>query len=255
MKYIDEFQLEECFIRAGVKRGDVLMLHSDAMVLAQLPAMSTEQRYQCLFDVLDRVLGPEGTLVLPTFTYSLTKGEIYDPDNTPSAVGALTEYFRKMPTVLRSSDPIFSMAAKGKLATEFANVAIDDCFGENSAFGLLNKHNANLICLGCGFILTHTHYVEQKIPVNYRYFKTFNGTITRHGSTEAIQTRYFVRDLARKSEINLSSLQSRLCQQGLLSIIPVGRVALYAVRCHDFEQQARQLIIEQPNALIVEGNE
>ena len=255
MNYISQAQFEESFIQAGVTRGDVLMLHADAMVLAQLPPMPTELRFQCLFDVLDSVLGPDGTLVMPTFTYSLTKGECFDPDNTPSTVGTLTEYFRKMPNVFRSSEPIFSMAAKGRLAKEFANVPVDDSFGPHSAFGLLNNYNANLICLGCGFDrITYTHYVEQKIQVDYRYFKTFDGTIIRHGITEPIQTRYFVRDFARESVTNLSSLQTRLSKNGLLNMIPVGRVALYAVRCHAFEEQARQLIAERSNALIVEGN-
>ena len=231
MKYITLNQLEDAFRQAGVKNGDVVMLHADAMVLAQLPPMPAEQRYQCLFDVLEKILGPQGTLVMPTFTYSLTKGECYDPDKTPSTVGALTEYFRKMPSVYRSCDPIFSVSARGALAKEFANVDINDCFGESSVFGLLNNNNAHLICFGCGLDrLTYTHYVEQKIPVDYRYFKTFSGTIIRHGTSEHIQMRYFVRDLTRDSEINLSSLQSKLSENGLLKKVPTGRIALYSVR-------------------------
>jgi len=244
----------EAFKLCGVRRGDVLMLHADAIVLAQLPPMTPEARFDVLFEALDEALGPEGTLVMPTFTYSFTKGEPFDASATPSAVGLLTEAFRTRPGVRRSGDPIFSVAARGRLADLFAQAAPDDGFGPNSAFAILAAQNAWLGCLGCGLDrLTFTHYVEQTVGVDYRYFKTFTGVRVEGGVETPGSTRYFVRDLERRTTIDLSRLKAALMRTGALRPASVGRVGLSAVRCADFEAAARALLAQNPSGLIQEG--
>jgi aminoglycoside 3-N-acetyltransferase len=244
----------EAFKRCGVQRGDMVMLHSNAMALAQLPDMSPQARFDVLFDALDELLGPDGTLVLPTFTYSFTKGEPFDAMATPSTVGLLSEAFRRRPGVRRSGDPIFSVAARGRLADRFAEAGTDDCFGPNSAFALLAAQDAWLACLACSLDrLTFTHFVEQAVGVDYRYFKTFSGRRRDEQGEAAASVRYFVRDLDRDTAIDLSRLQARLLDSGALTTAPLGRVRLSAVRCRGFEAAARALLAQNPTALIREG--
>jgi len=246
--------LVEAFRLCGVARGDTLMLHADAMALAQLPPMSAQARFDVLFDALSDLLGPDGTLVLPTFTYSFTKGEPFDPATTPSTVGLLSEAFRTRPGVRRSLDPIFSVAARGRLADQFAEAAADDCFGPDSAFALLAEQDAWLTCLGCSLDrLTFTHFVEQAVGVDYRYFKTFSG-VRIDGQVEIkASVRYFVRDLDRNTPIDLSRLKATLAESGVLKTAPVGRVGLKAVRSSAFESAARAFLAQDPCGLIREG--
>ncbi len=244
----------QAFKLCGVRRGDVLMLHADAIVLAQLPPMTADERFDVLFDALDEVLGPEGTLVMPTFTYSFTKGEPFDVDATPSAVGLLTEAFRTRPGVRRSRDPIFSVAARGPLADRFAKAASDDCFGPTSAFALLAEQDAWLACLGCSLDrLTFTHYVEQAARVDYRSFKTFHGVRVEGRVETPASARYFVRDLDRDTTIDLSRLKADLVEAATLVTSAVGRVGLSAVRCSAFEAAAVALLARNPSGLIHEG--
>jgi len=230
------------------------MLHADALALAQLPPGPAEGRYQQLFDALDQVLGPGGTLVLPTFTYSATRGEPFVVEQSPSTVGALSEYFRTLPGVRRSRQPIFSVAARGPLAEALANSAIDDCFGPESAFALLERHDGWLACLGCSFDrITFTHYVEQSHGVDYRYPKSFPASVIEGGQRRELAVRYYVRDLARESDIALGRLKARLTQRGQLGQAAVGRVGLVALPCRVFAAEARALLEQDPAALIVEG--
>ena len=37
----------------------------------------------------------KGTIIIPTFSYSFTKKETFDPTNTKSEVGIFSEIFRK----------------------------------------------------------------------------------------------------------------------------------------------------------------
>lgn len=250
---IDE--IVQAFSNAGVMPGDLLMLHSDSIVLAQLPAASHEERCEIFFAALDRLLGPEGTLILPTFSYSFTKGEVFNVRNTPSTVGLLTNYFRSMPGVLRSEDPNFSVAARGKLAREATQIRSDDCFGEHSFFSWLEDQDAWLGGMGCAIDrFTFVHYLEQKADVNYRYFKEFFGIVEGYDETWSQRVRYFVRDIERQTVLDLRQVRALLLSQGTLRVEPVGRVALNLTRCSQFMTATLSLLAKNPSVLIVEGN-
>ena len=238
----------------GIGPGDTVMLHSDAVVAAQFRTVPAEKRLDLVLDAILAALGPEGTLVLPTFTYSFTKGEAFDPDLSPSTVGQLTERFRLRPNVLRSRHPLFSVAAQGPLAGAFAASATADCFGPGTAFDLLYRHRGKIACLGCGFDrVTFVHYVEQRAKVDYRYLKRFEGVIRRTGTDEATSVSYLVRDLARDTPCDLGRLKGRLQETGKLRSAAVGRVGLLAVTARDFLETADTLLAEDPAALIREG--
>ena len=98
----------------GVVRGDVLLVHSSFKSLG-----SVDGGADAVIGGMEAVLGEEGTLVMPT----LCQNDFYNCYKTwhmdkPSEVGFLTEYFRKLPGVLRSDHATHSVAARGKLAHE-----------------------------------------------------------------------------------------------------------------------------------------
>ncbi len=247
--------ITDAFRSCGVTEGGTLMLHGDAMVAAQLAGgLPSAKRLDVVIDAVLAALGPSGTLVMPTFTYSFTRGENFDPAASPSTVGALTEHFRRRPGVLRSENPLFSVAAFGRLAPDFAAARVDDCFGPGSAFDLLFQNNGMIGCLGCGFDrITFTHYVEQSRQVEYRYVKHFTGSILRHGKPESAIVEYLVRDLNRETQTDLARLKERLDDTGRLRSAAVGRVGLMVVMAKDFFDAAVELMNEDPSALIREG--
>ncbi len=67
------------------------------------------------------VIGPEGTLIVPTFNFGFAKGEPYDPLTTPSVgMGAFSEFVRRLPGALRTSHPMQSIAVVGRWAADLA---------------------------------------------------------------------------------------------------------------------------------------
>lgn len=255
MSYLCSDDIIKAFHGCGVRNGDTVMLHSDSIFLAQLPLMPPHERCNIFFSACEEVLGSDGTLVLPTFTYSFTRGEVYSPLTTPSSVGVLSEHFRSLPNVGRSRDPLFSVAARGRYADSFSQADPSDCFGSKSAFGLLELYNAWIVCIGCNLDrITFTHYVEQKFNVDYRYFKSFSGIICDSEYEAPADVRYFVRDLNRDSAIDLSLLSNYLMGKNLLMSAPVGRFRMYAIRVCDFLEGAKSLLQKNPVCLIKEGN-
>lgn len=253
---IDAAAIGEALAAIGLHSGDTALVHSDAMVAAQLPPLPDAKRLGLLIDALQASIGPEGTLVMPAFSYSFTKNEPYDVLNTPSTVGMLTEYFRKQKVACRSADPIFSVAARGPRAKELCSVAVKECFGPDSVFAVLRRLNSYVVCLGCPLTSggTFVHYVEKSNGVDYRYDKAFRGTIVwpdRSSTEESVI--YYVRNLERKSGADLRRLQRRLEANGQLKKATLGRVRVLGVRAVDFYETASQMLKEDPSSLIEEG--
>ena len=69
--------------KVGIKNGDTIFVHSDVSVFGKLAfPLGRELLLGALVEVLKRAVGREGTLIMPTFTYSFCKGEIYDIDKS-----------------------------------------------------------------------------------------------------------------------------------------------------------------------------
>lgn len=95
----------------GIRRGDVVIVHSSLKSMGYV-----EGGADTVIDALLKVLGEDGTLVMPTLiqkdfsnayqTWNLDK---------PSDVGLITETFRKRDGVIRSDQATHSVAAFGPL--------------------------------------------------------------------------------------------------------------------------------------------
>ncbi|HTH97514.1 MAG TPA: AAC(3) family N-acetyltransferase [Stellaceae bacterium] len=248
--------LEEAFRAAGFAAGDLVMLHGDALALTQIDASAEAPaaRAETLFQGIETVLGPGGTLVMPCFSYSATKGEVFDPNATPGTVGLLPELFRARANVRRTAHPIFSVACSGAATAAIMAAPLDDCFGAGTVFDLLYQRNGLIACLACGFDrVTFVHYVEQRLGVGYRYFKSFEARVVEGGRERHFPVRYLVRDLERATQTDLRRLKSRLEREGKLRLVPFGRAALVTVRVRDFLDEAVSLLADNPAGLIREG--
>ena len=260
---ISPSDVTDALLSIGVKPGGVVMVHPDAIVAAQFPSIdgsnmdgSNHERLDLLIDAMLAAVGANGTLVTPTFSYSFTKGEVFNVRNTPSAVGMVSERFRKRPGVHRTADPIFSFACYGPLAQTLSVIPAGECFGAESVFGALHRWNAHIVDLGCSMNRggTFVHYVETAYGVDYRYKKTFSGTIiSADGDTTACSVVYIVRDLTRKSAAELARLQKRLADDGKSRTVQVGRSPIMAVSAGDLFDTAWKMLDEDPASLIVEG--
>ena len=240
----------------GVTQGSAVLVHADAIVAAHFPPMSNDRRLDLLIEAIEAAIGGPGTLVIPTFSYSFTKGEPFDVLRTKSEVGMVSERFRMLPGVYRSTDPIFSFACRGRLARELCAIPVKECFGEDSVFAALHRLNAGIVDLGCSMSRggTFVHYVETAHGVDYRYNKVFSGTvILPDQQTRDCSVVYNVRDLTRESGADFRRLQKRLTDEGKLRSATVGKSRILAVTANDLFQTAWKMLDEDPVSLIAEG--
>jgi aminoglycoside 3-N-acetyltransferase len=255
---ISPSDVTDALLSIGATQGKIVLIHPDAIVAAQFPPMPNERRLELLIDAIEAAIGASGTLVIPTFSYSFTKGQPFNVLYTPSAVGMISEWFRTQPEVCRSADPIFSFASRGPRAHELCAIPVQECFGTNSVFAALHQWNAEIVDLGCSLSRggTFVHYVETAHAVDYRYSKVFSGTvILPDGQSCERSVIYNVRDLTRKSEADLRRLQRRLESEKKLRSADIGRSRILAVTAKDLFDTAWKMLDEDPVSLIAEGAE
>jgi len=95
------------FRRLGLKPGMTVMVHSALSTIGEV-----EGGADTVIDALLEVLGPQGTLVMPT----MGGAEVWNHETTPSTIAILTERWRQRPESIRSWHPTHSVAAGGKQA-------------------------------------------------------------------------------------------------------------------------------------------
>ena len=69
------------------------MIHIDT-AFATIYQYKPENKINYLMKILTEYF-KKGTIIIPTFSYSFTKKEAFDPTNTKSEVGIFSEIFRK----------------------------------------------------------------------------------------------------------------------------------------------------------------
>ncbi|MEP6697984.1 MAG: AAC(3) family N-acetyltransferase [Pseudonocardiales bacterium] len=168
----------------GVESGGVVLLHSSARSVGFV-AGGTQAIVQAVLDVL----GPDGTLVVPTHTsgncdpaawrnppvpeawWPTIRQDApgFDPSRTPSRwMGGVAETVRNWPGALRSDHPQVSFAALGVAAAGITGVhRRDDALGEHSPLGAVYRLAGRVLLLGCGYESnTSLHLAEwrQKSP-------------------------------------------------------------------------------------------
>jgi aminoglycoside 3-N-acetyltransferase len=205
-KIYRSYELRDALDKLSINKGDVILVRS-ALFSFGVPAVKTRQAIcsPCfLGEILDCFLdavGTGGTVLMPTYTYSFCKGLDFDVKRTPSTTGLFTEYFRNLPGIKRTLEPIFSMSIYGREADYFSDIS-NLCFGEGSIYDKLYTSGAKLVGLGVpsAEALTPIHYIEKKANVPYRFDKNFSGTIINHSDNKIpSEVVYFVRKLDEPS--------------------------------------------------------
>ena len=176
-------QLAEGFEALGIRSGDTLLVHSS---LKSLEGASPAD----VIEALLALLGPEGTLMLPTLSYLYANRDnpVFDVRRTPSNVGAIPEYFRTEYPVLRSLCPTHSCAAVG-LRAEYLTGShhLDETpCGPNSPFSRLRDAGGKVLFIGCGTRPnTSMHAVEELSRPPYLF-----GPPVRYQMTDAAGRTY-----------------------------------------------------------------
>lgn len=134
----------------GLRSGDAVVVHASLRAVG----LGADEVIDALFDAV----GPDGLVVMPTFTYD---NETYEPD-LPARTGALAEAFRRRPEVIRSTHPTYSVAAVGTGAAELVDGHDRaGATGVDSPLGRLARGGGYVLLLGVGHAANTTVHVGE----------------------------------------------------------------------------------------------
>ena len=179
-------QLSVADIRAALQkvsivRGDTLYCHISFDTLGTFASPGTsEQLLNCLLEAV----GKEGTILVPTYTFSFCNQEEFDVRQSSTQRGPWStsteflEFFRKHPRAIRSRDPIYSVAGIGKRAEELLLDLPNTCFGSGSVYDRLAHAGGKICAIGVGLPeAAFVQHVEEMAGVPFRYKKLYTGYI------------------------------------------------------------------------------
>ena len=154
--------------KIGIADGDVVLMHSSMKSLGFVVGGT-----QAVVTALLQVLGPFGTLVVPTHSpdngdpagwqnppvpedwWETIRRETpgFDIGRTQSRwMGVLAETVRTWPGARRSGHPQVSFAAIGPQALQILDRhRLDDALGETSPLGVINRLDGKVLLLGCDY--------------------------------------------------------------------------------------------------------
>jgi aminoglycoside 3-N-acetyltransferase len=154
--------------RMGVCAGDCLIVHSSFKAMG-LSGPTPADVVRTLLEAL----GPEGTLVMPAFTYTHAKAPGVTPFNPRTSpgrqTGILAETLRQLPNAVRSAQPTHSVAAVGRHAVRITRgKASASPIGKGSSWEEICRLDGAILLVGVGNNRnTMLHYAEAKAELPY----------------------------------------------------------------------------------------
>lgn len=182
-------ELEEALAQL-LQPGEDVLVHSSMSAVGPLEGGADYLRDA----ILDRI-GSKGTLIMLSSTRSeFVKTGIFDVKNSKSDVGALGESVRLHRDAFRSICPMVSFVAIGKRSVEYTQV-YNSFLEPSSPMIRLRENGGKILLYGIGYAkCTMYHLSEERLRVDYNFYKEFNGTlIDWDGSSKPVTQKYYVR--------------------------------------------------------------
>jgi aminopeptidase-like protein/aminoglycoside N3'-acetyltransferase len=242
-------ELKRALISVGIQKGDIVFCHLGMSKLGTPKEIyEGKSKFDVIYEAITETIGPQGTLLTPTFSYSFCKGEIFDPLETPSDVGYFGEALRKMKGAKRSLDPIFSVAGIGPKVDELLDDLPNDCYGKDCVYDRLRQRNAKLCNIGVDLFYTSLdHHTEQMAGgVPHRFLKLFSGYIKKYGKLVKENWIYMVRIWGDFSNPAFDKLEPDASKLNLCRSANVGLGRIICARFQDLYDLYRSKLAEDP---------
>lgn len=247
-------ELIESIRKIGIGLDDIVYVVVNLPALGKMKDCGTaEEHCRILFKALQEAVGAGGTILVPTYTFSFCRGELFDVQSSPAVKGPWSpsteflEFFRLLPGAIRSADPIHSVAGIGPRAAEILSDVPPTCFGEDSVPHRLRRMGAKICTIGLGLHESNfQHHVEEVLGVPFRFKKLFTGQIRDHGVTKKKGWIYNVAILAKNGVLDEHRLEDSAREAGVCRAAPVGRSEILGADSRELFDFASHAIAENP---------
>jgi aminoglycoside 3-N-acetyltransferase len=247
MKDYSKSDLKAALDNLPLERGDVVFCHANLGFFGRAEGISNASGLcEMFFDAIMERLGPNGTLCVPTFTYSFSKPEpeVFDWEDGPSKMGMFAEWVRSRG--LRSADPCYSVVAVGAKADITSLVAENSFDTRASFFGRLWIEEGKVLNLNFDAGSTFVHWVEREMDVPYRFDKTFKGVIRGCGNDIDVRSTIWVRYLDDALDAEFTAFDRLARERGMFKTATLGRGEMGVISAHDTYNLIKETLPSRP---------
>lgn len=262
-------KLKDLAAHLRIKKGDRIYVTSDVKgLLYDLMHHEDETDLNILIDAIIDIIGPEGTLVFPTFNWSFCGGTAFDYYKTPAKTGSLCKIAMARDDFKRTKHPIYSFCVWGKDRDILCAMENKSSFGNDSPFAFMveNGYRNLFIDKDLQHSFVFVHYVEQSVGhLHYRYLKDFTADYTdENGITSRRTYDMNVRDLDKDVENVIYAFEDEFTQKGIMQRFYINEIEykiielkeMYPIVAEDVRHNRSRRIcsyIGQDNPLLSEG--
>jgi len=231
-------KLNELAGKLGINKGDNIYITSDVKTLLySLMEHDDDTDLNILIDGIIDIIGPEGTLVIPTFNWSFCKGETFDIRKTPCKTGSLGKLAMKRSDFRRTQHPLYSFVVWGKAREELCAMTNKSSFGNDSPFKYMvdNGFRNLFIDKDLEHSFVFVHYVEQSVGnISYRYLKDFTADyIDEDGNVSTRTYDMNVRDLDLDVQNVIYAFEDEFIEKGIMSRFYVNGIEMQMIELKD----------------------
>lgn len=219
----------------GLKEGDDVLVHTSLSKIGYV-----ENGPETVVWALKKVIGEKGNILMPTSPNAglqleyIRSLEAFDVKNSPSALGAITEYFRKLPNVKRSAHPTEPVACLGPDADFYIEGHLGELtpYTDRSPFARISERGGKILYVGVTFdnAGTNLHTLEDAVDFKYPvyYDEVFDvKIILENAEQKIVQTK--VHNPEQSAKRKCDGLIPLFKEKGLLHEAHVGEAKTLVV--------------------------
>jgi len=243
---ISEFKV--AFLKIGLSKGDMLLIHSSLLKFGVPNDVNIGELPVNIYTVLQSIIGNNGTIAVPTFNFEYCKGTSFNKQETPSKLmGVFSEYIRKLPASKRSFHPMQSISAVGGKAEFLIENDTISAFSPDGPFDKLLALKTKVVLLGTDLnSVSMIHWVEEKLNVPYRYWKSFSGIYVDNLISSQRSYKMFVRSLELNPKLNICHIEGELVKEKKIQVYNIGGGTIKCFNLKDFVSIAVRCINSNP---------
>jgi len=247
-------QIVEAYESLQLACGDNVFVTSGLAYLGLAPNCSSIQDICDLhLRAIRTVIGHTGTIFFPTYSYTFGKSQhnflaTFNVQTTLSDIGPFPNYFLTQKDVIRSVDPMVSVAGQGPIASSVLNNIPFNSYGYSSVFERLLFTGVKCISLGLGPNWTpFIHYLDYIEYTPFRYDKLFCGHIVNGSeSLYNVQWKYSVPILNPVTDGNCHKLGRLAEAEGIWRSTILGKSLIYLCDYMEYFTFARTIKRNNP---------
>ena len=223
-KIASEFELNE---------GDRIWISSELIkLILKFKKQNIKFDGNNLINSFQDIVGPEGTIIIPDFSFEFSNNKFYDITKTKGITGILGNIAMQRSDFSRTQHPMHSFEVWGKDKEKLVLMNNKNSFGPDSPFGYCISDHVKQVIIGTDYVhaMTFIHYAEVTCNVPYRFTKSFIGEyVTKTGKIETRAYDYAARKLELQPEEKFNRMGKVLETAGISKKMDINGIECYLV--------------------------